>query len=145
MADEEKTVNEAAKAPAKKTAAKKAPGKKAAAKKAVAEKAPGKKTAAKKTAAKKAATKKPAAKKAVAENVPGTKAAVKKTEPKSDSAVRKLSVTLVRSKNGRLKTHKACVAGLGLRRMHQTVQVIDTPENRGMINKVQYMLNVEEI
>ena len=37
-----------------------------------------------------------------------------------------------------------CVRGLGLRRMHQTVEVIDTPENRGMINKVQYMLNVEE-
>ena len=51
----------------------------------------------------------------------------------------------MRSKNGRLKSHKACVAGLGLRRMHQTVQVIDTPENRGMINKVQYMLNVEEV
>ena len=54
-------------------------------------------------------------------------------------------MTLVRSKNGRLKSHQACVAGLGLRRMHQTVQVIDTPENRGMINKVQYMLSVEEL
>ena len=51
---------------------------------------------------------------------------------------------MVRSKNGRLASHKACVAGLGLRRMHQTVEVIDTPENRGMINKVHYMLNVEE-
>ncbi len=57
---------------------------------------------------------------------------------------KKLSVTLTRSKNGRLASHKACVAGLGLRRMHQTVEVIDTPENRGMINKVHYMLNVEE-
>ena len=56
----------------------------------------------------------------------------------------KIKVKLVRSVNGRLPSHKACVAGLGLRRMHQTVQVIDTPENRGMINKVQYMLNVEE-
>ena len=56
----------------------------------------------------------------------------------------KLRVTLVKSKFGRLKSHKACVAGLGLRRMHQTVQVIDTPENRGMINKVSYMLAVEE-
>jgi len=50
----------------------------------------------------------------------------------------------VRCRHGRLASHKACVVGLGLRRMHQTVQVIDTPENRGMINKVQYMLNVEE-
>ncbi len=58
---------------------------------------------------------------------------------------KKLKVTLVRSKNGRLASHKACVAGLGLRKMHQTVEVIDTPENRGMVNKINYMLNVEEI
>lgn len=60
-------------------------------------------------------------------------------------SLKKLSVTLTRSKNGRLASHKACVAGLGLRRMHQTVEVIDTPENRGMINKIHYMLNVEEV
>jgi len=52
---------------------------------------------------------------------------------------------MIRSKNGRLASHKACVAGLGLRKIHQTVEVIDTPENRGMINKVHYMLKVEEI
>jgi large subunit ribosomal protein L30 len=56
----------------------------------------------------------------------------------------KLKVTLVRSTSGRLKSHKACVAGLGIRRMHQTVEVIDTPENRGMINKAYYMLRVED-
>ncbi len=56
----------------------------------------------------------------------------------------KIKVTLVRSVNGRLKSHKACVAGLGLRRMHQTVEVEDTPCTRGMINKVNYMLKVEE-
>jgi len=55
-----------------------------------------------------------------------------------------LKVTLVKSKFGRLKSHKACVAGLGLRRMHQTVTVIDTPEIRGMINRVSYLLSVEE-
>jgi large subunit ribosomal protein L30 len=55
-----------------------------------------------------------------------------------------LKVTLVKSKHGRLKSHKACVAGLGLRRMHQTVTVADTPENRGMINRVSYLLAVEE-
>jgi len=55
-----------------------------------------------------------------------------------------LKVTQVRSTNGRLVSHKACVAGLGLRRMHQTVEVRDTPENRGMINKVSYMLKVED-
>ncbi len=58
---------------------------------------------------------------------------------------KKIKITLVRSKNGRLASHKACVVGLGLRKMHQSVEVIDTPENRGMINKVQYLLNIEEI
>ena len=57
---------------------------------------------------------------------------------------KKVKITLIRSKHGRLASHKACIAGLGLRRMHQTVEVIDTPENRGMINKVQYLLNIEE-
>jgi large subunit ribosomal protein L30 len=57
---------------------------------------------------------------------------------------KELKVTLVKSKHGRLKSHKACVAGLGLRRMHQTVMVADTPENRGMINRVSYLLSVEE-
>lgn len=56
----------------------------------------------------------------------------------------KLKVTLVRSTLGRLEKHKACVRGLGLRRTHHTVTVADTPENRGMIRKVQYMLAVEE-
>ncbi|MFK7889490.1 MAG: 50S ribosomal protein L30 [Granulosicoccus sp.] len=55
-----------------------------------------------------------------------------------------LKVTLVRSMNGRLKNHKASVRGLGLRRMHQTVEVMDTPENRGMINRAYYMLRVED-
>jgi len=57
---------------------------------------------------------------------------------------KELNVTLVRSLNGRLKDHQACASGLGIRRMHQTVKVIDTPENRGMINAISYMLNVEE-
>ena len=123
MADEDKKAEKAA----EKTAVKKAASKKASAKKAVAKKAAAK----------------PAAKEAAA---PKAEAAAKKpATAKADSAVKKLAVTLVRSKNGRLKSHQACVAGLGLRRMHQTVQVIDTPENRGMINKVQYMLNVEEV
>ena len=56
----------------------------------------------------------------------------------------KVKVTLVRSLNGRVESHKACAAGLGLRRMHQSVVVKDTPANRGMINKVSYLLKVEE-
>jgi large subunit ribosomal protein L30 len=58
---------------------------------------------------------------------------------------KELKVTLVRSKHGRLKSHKACVTGLGLRKMHQTVTVVDTPENRGMINRISYMIAVEEV
>jgi large subunit ribosomal protein L30 len=57
---------------------------------------------------------------------------------------KELKVTLIKSKFGRLKSHKACVAGLGLRKMHHTVTVQDTPENRGMINRVSYLLSVEE-
>lgn len=57
---------------------------------------------------------------------------------------KKLKVTLVRSRYGRLARHGACVAGLGLRRMHQTVTVADTPENRGMIRHAAHLLKVEE-
>lgn len=59
-------------------------------------------------------------------------------------SIKTIKVKMIRSKNGRLASHKACIAGLGLRKMHQTVEVIDTPENRGMINKVHYMLQVDE-
>lgn len=59
-------------------------------------------------------------------------------------ADKKIKVKLVRSPAGRLKAHKACVTGLGLRRMHQTVEVEDTPCTRGMINMVNYMVKVEE-
>ena len=58
---------------------------------------------------------------------------------------KQLKVTLTKSRHGRLKSHKACVSGLGLRRIRQTVTVADTPENRGMINKVSYLLAVEEV
>ncbi len=55
-----------------------------------------------------------------------------------------IKVTQTKSTNGRLKNHKACVAGLGLRRIGHTVEVEDTPSVRGMINKVSYMVRVEE-
>ena len=58
---------------------------------------------------------------------------------------KELKVTLVKSRFGRLKSHKACVAGLGLRKIRQSVTVSDTPENRGMINKVSYLVSVEEV
>lgn len=55
-----------------------------------------------------------------------------------------IRVTQVRSVHGRLKSHRDCIAGLGLRRIGQTVEVVDTASNRGMINKASYMLKVEE-
>jgi len=61
------------------------------------------------------------------------------------AAAKEVKVTLVKSKFGRLKSHKACVAGLGLRRINHSVVVADTPENRGMINKVSYLLRVEDV
>ena len=61
------------------------------------------------------------------------------TQPKQ------LKVTLLKSRFGRLKRHRACVAGLGLRRIRQSVVVLDTPENRGMINKISYLVAVEDI
>ena len=54
-----------------------------------------------------------------------------------------IRVTLVKSLIGTIDTHKACARGLGLRRLHHTVTVLDTPENRGMINKISYLLDVE--
>ncbi|MDA0680872.1 MAG: 50S ribosomal protein L30 [Proteobacteria bacterium] len=58
---------------------------------------------------------------------------------------KQLKVTLLKSRHGRLKNHRACVAGLGLRKIRQSVTVIDTPENRGMINQVSYLVSVEEV
>jgi large subunit ribosomal protein L30 len=55
-----------------------------------------------------------------------------------------IKVTLVRSVHGQLRNIAASVRGLGLRRINQTVVVKDTPENRGMIEKIRYMLRVEE-
>ncbi|MEO7385776.1 MAG: 50S ribosomal protein L30 [Gammaproteobacteria bacterium] len=69
------------------------------------------------------------------------KKAAPKAAPKATAG--KVQLTLVKSKFGRLASHKACVSGLGLRRMHHTVVVADTPENRGMINRIAYMLRIE--
>ncbi len=55
----------------------------------------------------------------------------------------RIKVTQMRSTAGRLQSHKACVSGLGLRRIGQTVEVEDTPAVRGMINKVNYLVRVE--
>lgn len=63
----------------------------------------------------------------------------------SDEAGKKVRITLRKSVNGRLKNHRACVRGLGLRRIRHSKVIEDTPCNRGMINKVAYLLDVEEV
>ena len=59
--------------------------------------------------------------------------------------VKQIAVTQIKSSIGRLKKHKSCLAGLGLRRIGHTVVIEDTPAVRGMVQSVQYMLRVEEI
>ena len=58
---------------------------------------------------------------------------------------KQLKLTLIRSRFSRGPVHTACVAGLGLRKRHHSVVVEDTPAVRGMVNKVSYLLKVEEI
>ncbi len=62
-----------------------------------------------------------------------------------NKSANRLNVTLIKSTNRRIERHKACVSGLGLRRIGHSVTLDDTPEIRGMINKVNYLLAVEEV
>ena len=97
-----------------------------------------------KEAPKKTAPKKVAAK--VADNkVETTKVVEAKKAPtkKATSTKPTVSVTLVKSFYGRLPKHRATVTGLGLKKINHTVVLEDTPEVRGMINKVSYLLKVE--
>ncbi|MCZ0867026.1 50S ribosomal protein L30 [Dasania sp. GY-19] len=57
---------------------------------------------------------------------------------------KKIKVTQVKSSSGRIPAHRACIAGLGLRRINHTVELEDTPSVRGMINKVHYIVRVED-
>jgi large subunit ribosomal protein L30 len=56
---------------------------------------------------------------------------------------KKIKVTLVKSLIGTKMPHRACVKGLGLRRLNHTVELQDTPAVRGLINKVGYLVKVE--
>ena len=60
------------------------------------------------------------------------------------ASAKKIRVSQTRSSSGRLQNHKATLTGLGLRRIRHTVELDDTPEIRGMINKVAYMVKVED-
>ena len=59
-------------------------------------------------------------------------------------AKKTIKITQLKSSIGRLKEHKACLRGLGLRRIRHVVEVEDTPSVRGMVNKISYMIKVEE-
>jgi large subunit ribosomal protein L30 len=61
----------------------------------------------------------------------------------ADYSPRTVKITLVRSPLGNTERHKATVRALGLRRMHQTVEQVDTPQLRGMLSKVAHMVKVE--
>ena len=108
-----------------------------------------KKVIPKKNVSKKSSTKAATAKKAPAKKVAtrevSTKAATAKKAPAKKVAINKstLSVTLIKSYYGRLPAHRATVNGLGLKRINHKVELKDTPEVRGMINKVSYLLKVE--
>ena len=58
---------------------------------------------------------------------------------------KQMKVTLMKSAAGRLASHKACVLGLGLRRIRHSVIVEDTPCTRGMAHKVSYLVKVEDV
>jgi len=60
------------------------------------------------------------------------------------SSKKVIKVTLLKSIHGQLKSIAGSVRGLGLRRRHQTVEVADTPENRGMIHAAIHLLKVEQ-
>lgn len=65
------------------------------------------------------------------------------TEQNAEAKV--LRITLVKSAIGYSKTHKATVRALGLRRMHQSVEQVDTPTLRGMLAKVAHLVEIEEV
>lgn len=65
------------------------------------------------------------------------------TQKKVTAITGKLRVTLVKSVIGTKESHRACVRGLGLRRLNHTVIVEDTPAVRGMIHKVYYLVKCE--
>ena len=56
---------------------------------------------------------------------------------------RRIKITLVKSKFGRGARQLACIHGLGLRRIHQTVELEETPAIIGMVNKVSHLVKVE--
>ena len=58
--------------------------------------------------------------------------------------MKKIKVTLLKSLAGRRKDHRATVHGLGLKRVNQVSELVDTPAVRGMINKVNYLVRIDD-
>jgi large subunit ribosomal protein L30 len=58
--------------------------------------------------------------------------------------VKRIKVKLVRSTAGCKQEHRDTVRGLGLRRLNHVSELNDTPEVRGMINRVNYLVRIEE-
>jgi large subunit ribosomal protein L30 len=63
---------------------------------------------------------------------------------RGQKAQAQIKVTLLRSVHGQLANIAASVRGLGLRKPHQSVEVADTPENRGMLSAASHLLKVEK-
>ena len=55
-----------------------------------------------------------------------------------------MTIKLVKSGIGRMKRHKLCIKGLGFKRLNQIVTVVDTPSNRGLVNKISDMIEIQE-
>ena len=55
-----------------------------------------------------------------------------------------MTLKLVKSGIGRMKKHKLCIKGLGFKKLNHTVTVLDTPSNRGLVNKVSDMIEIQE-
>lgn len=64
---------------------------------------------------------------------------------KKKEASKQLRLTQIRSSAKRLRSHKECLKGLGIRRMRHTVEVTATPEVLGMVRKISYLLQVQEV
>ena len=55
-----------------------------------------------------------------------------------------ITIKLIKSGIGRMKSHKLCIKGLGFKKLNQVVTVVDTPSNRGLVNKISDMIEIQE-
>ena len=60
------------------------------------------------------------------------------------SKEKKMTIKLIKSGIGRMKRHKLCIKGLGFKKLNQSVTIEDTPSNRGLVNKISDMIEIQE-